>query len=235
MFSVQKFFVILAALGMLMFLAGPVMAGYLDGHNDYVEGDADGSAGSSHGADDNDEEPGYNPNQLTAVITVTGWGPIDKCFSYGGDTLGVSEYFMTENITNGLLSNITDFHLELGWLIGGEGYRASGAHDGLDFDWTETVAYGPSNTPPPTATKLTNIVNTNSEDLLDYYSSGALDVVPPDGLFTLTYSVDVPNAPAGTTHLVIRQWATPEPGTFVLLAMAGVSALLFVWRKRRTA
>lgn len=28
---------------------------------------------------------------------------------------------------------------------------------------------------------------------------------------------------------------TPEPGTFVLLAMAGVSALLFVWRKRRTA
>ncbi|MCD4727492.1 MAG: PEP-CTERM sorting domain-containing protein [Pirellulales bacterium] len=28
---------------------------------------------------------------------------------------------------------------------------------------------------------------------------------------------------------------TPEPGTLVLLAMAGVSALFFVWRKRRTA
>jgi len=28
---------------------------------------------------------------------------------------------------------------------------------------------------------------------------------------------------------------TPEPGTFVLLAMAGISALFFVWRKRRAA
>ncbi len=231
MSSVRKFSVILMALGMLMFLAGPALAGQLDGTG-HVEGDATGSASSSTQYENNDEQPQPNPNSMTASIIVNGWGPINKVFGYGGNTGGVTEYLMTENITNGMqLFTITDFHLDLFWRIGGAD-QASVALDGLDFDWG---AAGPSNTPPPTSTMLLNCVNNLNEDWLDYYSTGAADVVLPGQMFTLNYSVDVPDAPAGTTHLVIRQWATPEPGTFVLLAMAGVSALLFVWRKRRTA
>ena len=54
-------------------------------------------------------------------------------------------------------------------------------------------------------------------------------------------SVDWPDLPPGLDWNDSGLYSSgtvgvvPEPGTFVLLAMAGIGALLFVWRKRRTA
>ena len=218
---------------MLAFATSPVLAGSIGGSGT-VTGDGYGNTNSNTGAggENNDEEGGENPNWMTANVTVTGWGAIDKIFPYTGPTGGVTEYPMMETITNGLNFNITDYHLELGWMIDGT-YAPSLGGDNLDFDWS--AVGGPSNTPPPTSTALTTIVNFNDEDLLDYFSSGAADVVVPGGSFQITFNVDVPDAPPNTTDLVIRQWATPEPSSFVLLIIGAISAMAYGWRRRRVA
>lgn len=190
-----------------------------------ISGDATGSGTVTTVVPNNDEEPGVNPNTIGINLTVTGLGPIDKRIAVGA-TGGVTEYFVTETVTNGIPNfTMTDYHLELGWWVN-NAYQASIAGDGLDFDWG---LIGPSNTPPPTATTLTTIINNASEDMLDYFSSNAADVVPPFGSTTLTYSIDVPDPIMGATHIVIRQWATPEPASLLICAIGSIALM---WRRR---
>jgi hypothetical protein len=228
-----------SVLGLILGLAvaTPALAGTLGTSTGGVSGDATGTISTvtsvSPPGYNNDENPDPNPNSITINITVNGPGIISKNLPYAGNTGGgVTEYPVTETITNGMAAYvIKDFHLELGWMTNGL-YAASTALDGLDFDWAGGL---PSNTPPPTATKLKSIINNLNEDKLDYYTNdgGVLDVVNPGGAFTITYNIDVPDAPANTTALVIRQWVTPEPGSIAMLICGGLAGLfVYAWRRR---
>lgn len=216
-----------AAFLVLSFWCLTASAGSLAGSGTIV-GDGSGSISAVTVFDNNDEIAGPNPNGIGINLVVNGMGFIDKRLLLGPPTGGVTEYAVTENILNGTNITFTDFHLELGWLMNNM-YLASAAGDGLDFDWG-VLPIGPSNTPPPSSTALLTVVNNINEDMLDYYSSHAGDVVLPGGSFTLFYSVDLPDPPPNATHLVIRQWATPEPASVVLMALGGLAAA----RRRRT-
>ena len=94
--------------------------------------------------------------------------------------------------------------------------------------------------------KLLVVDTAGVEQLLDPTSvEASLD----DGQLLFTWKLDYqpaweklvfPTPDYKNLAVYVKDWdvatiCVPEPGTFVLLAMAGVSALLFVWRKRRTA
>lgn len=218
---------LLSSLAALALCVSSAAAGDIGGAGTIV-GDGTGSISILTQALNNDEEPGPNPNSVLINLSVNGMGVIDKLLPLGGPTGGVTEYPVTEKIRNNTNVKWADYHLELGWLVAGE-YRPSVAGDGLDFDWGLA---GPSNTPPPSSTALVIVVNNVSEDLLDYYSLGPLDVVVPGGQLTLTYNIDIPDPPLfNPTHVVIRQFATPvpEPASVMLLA---VGAAMWWWRRR---
>lgn len=179
----------------------------------------------------NDEAPGPNPNVATVNVPIGGLGNVFKLFPFQqGGPAAATEVFVEETIVNLIPGgvNIVDYHMELGWWVGGA-FVPSVAGDGFDFDWG---ASGPSNTPPPTGTALTfSIDNISNEDVLDWF--GPPNILP-SGNALLTFSVDVPSTgPSGTTHWAIRQFATvPEPSTFGMLATA---LLLLVMVRYRVA
>ena len=172
-----------------------------------------------------------NPNVGTVNVPIGGLGDVFKLFPFQqGGPAAATEVFVEETIVNLIPGgiSITDYHMELGWWIGGA-FVPSVAGDGFDFDWDSGA---PSNTPPPTGTALTfSIDNISSEDLLWFFGPPR---ILPGGNALLAFSVDVPSmAPTGTTNWAIRQFATiPEPSTFGLL---GTALLLLVIVRHRVA
>jgi len=197
---------------------------------------------------DNDE--GSTVNNGDIQLTISGSGALIKESPLISGTFGVTEIVWTEGVSNGLAVDITDYHMELGWIIGGA-FVPSTPGDGLDFDWWlpgDPVACfgvppltlaGPCNTPPPDdeafPTFFTSIDNTSSEDEL--WFSGFLS--PPDQA-QLRFAVDVPAigaAPSGATRWAIRQVAlVPEPASTLLwLAALATVASLAASRRRSAA
>lgn len=133
---------------------------------------------------------------------------IDMVFSVDDVGMPTSEYIFTEGVNNGTGVNWTDYHLELGFGVGGD-FVISPPGDGLDFDAPD------ENSPydfPPFATVVVG------EDTIDCYDG----IVAPGGFYNFGFPIDVPST---ISTFTIRQWPTISPVATEASSFGRVKAL----------
>ena len=143
----------------------------------------------------NDDFVGASPNWIG--VHQKAYDSIDYIdFLFIVEDYGVTptEYILTEGVHNGTGVEWTDYHIELGYGVGGD-FVLSGPGDGLDFD-------APDQNSPYAFLPFTTL--TIGEDTID-----AVDGIFPNGaFFVMTFPIDVPN---GITEFTVRQYPTVAP------------------------
>lgn len=136
---------------------------------------------------------------------------IDMVFTVIDDGIGTTEYNFLEGVFNGTGIPWTDYHLELGFGTGA-GFVISPSGDGLDFD-------SPDFDSPTAFAPFTSV--TFGEDTIDAIGG----VFVSGGFHEFEFNIDVPD---GISEFTVRQYptiASPEPGTYLLLAPVVALAL----------
>ena len=171
------------------------------------------------------------------------------------DSDGISEYRVTETVTNNSPVVWFDYHIELGF--GGfagvtpTAFVQSGISDLLDFDTSGQLGQ-PEKTPAPTSSAFSTVAHSSS--VLDF-SGGS---VAPGQTLILSFSLDVPDSgdcsvfaptcpvigepdPVGF-FFTLREFPTitgpvgevPGPATLFLLGSGMVGLGAMAWRRRQT-
>jgi hypothetical protein len=170
------------------------------------------------------------------------------------NSAGISEYRVTETVTNNSPVIWFDYHIELGF--GGfagtpTAFLQSGISDLLDFDTSGQLGQ-PEKTPAPTSSAFSAVAHSSS--VLDF-SGGA---VAPGASLTFSFSIDVPDSgdcsirippceviggavPTGF-FFTLREFPTitgpvdelPMPPTLLLLGPAVFGVGVVAWRRRRS-
>ena len=243
MFSAKKSFVVLAALGALMLLATPAVAD-IDSFFDVFWIELGGSASNWNEINDGGgtgyEESGtqwfpYNAD-IADPSQTDPWGGVNPSPSWRNQWFYDGEYRPERY-------KVVDVAFTYALLD----YQQNGGTD-IVINWAtpEWSLANPGS--PPTGFNQNDFIGRAvvTETWLDagdngvYEFSGTFDLrdfgvnYNPEwvSIDVAGYNIQISSAthPGSFDHYCI-----PEPGTFVLLTMAGVSALIFVWRKRRTA
>lgn len=167
--------------------------------------------------DDNSAAPN-NSAPIRKIFSAPGY--IDVEFLVAGSD-GVTEYVISDFISNQSGQGWSDFNLQLGFGVGAA-FVPSGPGDGLDFDFPDQ---DPAASFAQMTFPFTSIVA--GEDTIDYLGG----VVPSGqgGTFRLIFNVDVPDVAAFT----IRQTPIPAPEPAALaLAALGLAAIALRRRSR---
>lgn len=173
---------------------------------------ADGAFATAVVNDDNSLGTG---NVAPIRKTFGALGYIDVEYTVAGSD-GVTEYFISDFISNQSGVAWGDFTLELGFGLG-PGFVPSGPGDGLDFDFPDqdpAAAFAMMSFP------FTSIVH--GEDVIQY--QGGLVPAGQGGSFRLLFNVDVPDVSSFT----IRQTpiAFPESSALALIALGAAGLWL---------
>jgi hypothetical protein len=156
---------------------------------------------------------GASPNELWVTQKdYTGVGPVDIIFDVI-DTGGVTEYSITEGVSNSTGLDFDQYQVQLGFGSGAS-FVLSSPGDGLDFD-------APDFNSPASFSTFFSTVSVSEDTIL------ATDGLMPNGAFSIPYfefSIDVPD---GISSFTLRQFPTavPEPGTVMLLLLGGMMCL----------
>jgi len=211
-----------AAVTLFVVTAAALRAGEITGFS-WSSGVASvaGAVISPPSSPNNDDVPGTSPNDI--LVTQKNYvaiGPVDLVFDVR-DTGGVTEYLVTEGVSNSTGLDWCSYHIELGFGIGG-GFVKSTAGDGLDFDapdFNSDFFFDPFPSVFPT-------VSVAEDDI--FAGGGVLPNFAFAGYFLL--HVDVPD---GITSFTIRQSpvAVPEPSSLAL-ACLGLVGIFGYWRRR---
>ena len=202
----------------------------------------------------NDNTVPASPNSIDITKTMTsvamsptdpGTAYLDFTFSVA-DSGTVTEYFVTETVTNGSGVTWLDFHQALGFpvadafpIFGAEPFTTSGPADGLGFD-------APGFDPLPLSPAFPTV--TPGPENLSWLSAG----FPDPGATTFTFSLDLPDFSAATMPAAaaigggyefrVRQWATitapaPVPAAsplgLAILMMLTLTGLALLYRRRQ--
>ena len=203
----------------------------------------------------NNDDTSGTENAITVTKSFTSVNPIDIQFQVTNSG-GITEYRVTETVTNSSPVVWFDYHVELGF--GGfastpaSTFQQSGISDEVDFDTCGTLGCTELS---PAATSNVFGAPVHAANLLTW-SGGA---VAPGGSVTFEFSIDLPDssscasqtpacpvvgdtAPTGYLF-TLREFPTitgppdgqvPGPATLFLLS-SGVAGLGAVgWRRRRT-
>jgi hypothetical protein len=176
-----------------------------------------------------------NPNQLAMEKEFEAVDYIDTVINVT-DTEGITEYWVTESVTNSTSHTWIDFHFFLGYGTGRSFVGSNG--DLLDFDepvgGSGEVGGG---VPNPTSDKFSSYAWVVLPDELDFFDGS----VAPGETVTFGFSIDVPDwneeipvGEAGGYSFTLREIPTvPEASTYLLFSLGALG--LLAWRRRSKA
>jgi hypothetical protein len=168
----------------------------------------------------NDDVAGPSPNELK--ITQKAYnaiGPVDLEFTVVPSG-GVTEYVMTEGVSNGTGIGWSGYRLELGYGVG-SAFSPSPSGDDLDFDAPDFNSGTDFSTFFSTVTETEDVITASG----GFFPIGGYSLPP------FVFSIDVPD---GISAFTIRQVPIPVPEPSTLL-IAGIAALSLIVTIRRVA